>query len=141
AGVLLRRGLSPAVPRQEPGRVLPGARDRRDASRRPVAHAAGVRQVAPAMARAWLVRHGETEWARLGRHTGRTDVPPTELAQSQAVAVGRKLAGHAFASVLVSPRARAMDTARIAGLGASVLIDADLAEWDYGDDEGLTTAE
>ena len=91
--------------------------------------------------RAWLVRHGETEWARDGRHTSRTDVPLTELGRSQAVAAGRKLAGAAFAEVLSSPRARALDTARIAGFGARVAIDADLVEWDYGTDEGLTTPE
>ena len=91
--------------------------------------------------RAWLVRHGETEWARDGRHTSRTDVPLTELGRAQAVAAGRKLAGAAFAEVLSSPRARALDTARIAGFAAHVVIDADLVEWDYGTDEGRTTPE
>jgi len=91
--------------------------------------------------RAWLVRHGETEWAREGRHTSRTDVPLTELGRSQAVAAGRKLAGATFAEVLSSPRARALETARIAGFGSRVEIDDDLVEWDYGEDEGRTTAE
>ena len=91
--------------------------------------------------RAWLVRHGETEWAREGRHTSRTDVPLTELGRSQAVAAGRKLAGTAFAAVLSSPRSRALETARIAGFGDRVEVDDDLREWDYGSDEGLTTAE
>jgi broad specificity phosphatase PhoE len=94
-----------------------------------------------ALARAWLIRHGETEWAREGRHTSRTDVPLTELGRSQAVAVGRKLADVPFAVVLSSPRLRALETARIAGFGDRVEVDEDLREWDYGTDEGRTTAE
>lgn len=89
----------------------------------------------------WLVRHGETEWARLGKHTGRTDIPLTELGRSQAGAVARRLAGHAFAAVLSSPLSRALDTARLAGFGDRVQTDDDLVEWDYGRDEGRTTAE
>ncbi len=91
--------------------------------------------------RAWLVRHGETEWAREGRHTSRTDVELTELGRSQAVLAGRKLAGASFVLVLSSPRARALETARIAGFGDVAEVDDDLREWDYGTDEGRTTAE
>lgn len=87
----------------------------------------------------WLVRHGETEWSRLGRHTGRTDIPLTEAGRAQAAAVARKLAGHEFAMVLSSPLARALDTARLAGFGDRVETTDDLLEWDYGADEGLTT--
>lgn len=89
----------------------------------------------------WLVRHGETAWARLGKHTGRTDIPLTELGRTQAGAVARRLAGHRFGAVLSSPLSRALDTARLAGFGAEVRTDDDLLEWDYGRDEGLTTAE
>ena len=89
----------------------------------------------------WLVRHGETEWARLGKHTGRTDIPLTDLGRRQAGAVARRLATHPFAAVLSSPLARALDTARLAGFGDEVRTDDDLLEWDYGRDEGLTTAE
>ena len=64
---------------------------------------------------AWLVRHGETEWARLGRHTGRTDVPLTDVGRDQARALGRRLAGHPFALVLTSPLSRAAETAALAG--------------------------
>ena len=91
--------------------------------------------------RAWLIRHGETDWARSGRHTGRTDVPLTELGRAQAVAAGRKVGGQPFVEVLSSPRARSLDTARIAGFGHRVEVVDDLQEWDYGDDEGRTTAE
>ncbi len=87
----------------------------------------------------WLVRHGETEWARLGRHTGRTNVPLTNVGRRQAEAVKSKLAGHKFALVLSSPLSRALDTARLAGYGDVVETDDDLREWDYGDYEGLTT--
>jgi probable phosphoglycerate mutase len=89
--------------------------------------------------RLWLVRHGETEWAKNGRHTGRTDIPLTDLGRSQAVAVGRKIGKQAFAEVLSSPLVRALDTCRIAGFGARVDVVDDLREWDYGADEGRTT--
>jgi broad specificity phosphatase PhoE len=88
---------------------------------------------------AWLVRHGETEWARLGRHTGRTDIPLTDAGRRQALDVRSKLEGHRFALVLSSPLSRALDTARLAGFGDVVEVDPDLAEWDYGAWEGLTT--
>lgn len=87
----------------------------------------------------WLVRHGETEWARLGRHTGRTDVPLTETGRAQALALGTRLDGHRFALVLTSPLSRAAETARIAGFG-DAQVDPDLREWDYGELEGRTTA-
>ena len=86
----------------------------------------------------YLVRHGETEWSRSGRHTGRTDVPLTDLGREQARAIGRRLADHRFALVLTSPRSRAAETARLAGF-PNVRPDADLAEWDYGAFEGRTT--
>ncbi len=85
-----------------------------------------------------LLRHGETEWSRTGRHTGRTDVPLTPYGEQQARAVGRLLAGRRFALVLTSPLQRAARTAELAGLtGAQV--DPDLVEWDYGAYEGLTS--
>jgi broad specificity phosphatase PhoE len=91
--------------------------------------------------RLWLVRHGETEWARLGKHTGRTDIPLTELGRAQATAVAAKLVGHRFALVLSSPLSRAFDTARLAGYADRVETTDDLLEWDYGADEGRTTAD
>lgn len=89
---------------------------------------------------AWLVRHGETEWARLGRHTGRTDVPLTSTGQDQARAMAASLAGHPFTLVLTSPLSRAADTARLAGFDGAVNED-DLREWDYGALEGRLTAQ
>jgi probable phosphoglycerate mutase len=95
----------------------------------------------PAAARIWLVRHGETEWARLGRHTGRTDIPLTDLGREQARSVSARLQGRPFARVLSSPLSRAFDTAKLAGFADRVETNDDLLEWDYGADEGLTTAE
>jgi len=88
-----------------------------------------------------LVRHGETEWSREGRHTGRTDVPLTERGREEAAAAGDRLAGRRFALVLASPLARARETAALAGFGTEAQLRDDLLEWDYGEAEGLTTAE
>ena len=90
---------------------------------------------------AWLVRHGETEWARLGRHTGRTDIPLTETGREQALDLGRRLAGATFGLVLSSPLSRAAETADLAGFADRVVVDPDLREWDYGAFEGRLTAE
>lgn len=87
-----------------------------------------------------LVRHGETDWSRTHRHTGRTDVPLTELGREQAERAGRALAGRRFSLVLSSPLGRALDTCRAAGLADGAEVTDDLAEWDYGDAEGLSTA-
>ena len=89
----------------------------------------------------WLVRHGETEWARLGRHTGRTDVPLTATGRDQALDLGRRLHGHLFELVLTSPLSRAADTASLAGFAGTVRPDPDLREWDYGALEGRLTAD
>ena len=89
----------------------------------------------------WLIRHGETEWARLGRHTGRTDVALTETGRDQARALGRRLGGHRFPLVLTSPLSRASETAALAGFGSVAIVDPDLQEWDYGKLEGRLTAE
>jgi probable phosphoglycerate mutase len=88
-----------------------------------------------------LVRHGETEWSRDGKHTGHTDVPLTERGRQQARAVGEALRGHKFALVLTSPLERALETCRLAGLGEDAELRDELMEWDYGDYEGRTTPE
>ena len=87
-----------------------------------------------------LVRHGETEWSRSGRHTGRTDVPLTDAGRRQAEQVGTKLAGQRFSLVLTSPLSRAEETRRLAGVSDGQRCE-DLREWDYGDYEGRTTKE
>ncbi|HEV7622521.1 MAG TPA: histidine phosphatase family protein [Amnibacterium sp.] len=86
-----------------------------------------------------LVRHGETEWSRTGRHTGFTDVDLTEEGERRARAVGPVLAERDFGLVLSSPRRRAVRTAELAGYGDRVETTEDLAEFDYGAYEGLTT--
>jgi broad specificity phosphatase PhoE len=88
-----------------------------------------------------LIRHGETEWSRDSRHTGRTDVPLTDEGRRQAELVGDWLAGRAFARVVTSPLTRALDTCRLAGLGDQADTRDDLVEWDYGEYEGLTTSQ
>jgi probable phosphoglycerate mutase len=86
-----------------------------------------------------LVRHGATEWSESGQHTSTTDVPLTEAGREAARALGERLKGREFALVLTSPRARARDTAAIAGIEAE--LEPDLVEVDYGEYEGRTTPE
>ena len=86
----------------------------------------------------WLIRHGETEWSGIGRHTGRTDLPLTAVGERQAAALRRPLAAHRFALVLSSPLRRAWDTCRLAGFEAVAHRADDLMEWDYGAFEGFT---
>ncbi len=84
-----------------------------------------------------LVRHGETEWSRDMKHTGRTDIPLTERGRKDAELVGIRLSGLTFSTVLTSPLKRALETCRIAGFGDQAQKRDDLMEWDYGDYEGL----
>jgi broad specificity phosphatase PhoE len=88
-----------------------------------------------------LVRHGETEWSRAGKHTGRTDIPLTERGREAARAVGAELQGRQLALVLTSPLARAADTCRLAGLGDVAEARDELMEWDYGAYEGRKTVD
>jgi probable phosphoglycerate mutase len=89
-----------------------------------------------------LLRHGQTEWSRDGRHTGRSDIPLTDAGREEARLAGNALRGRHFGRVLVSPLQRARDTAALAGLdGSGVRLDDALLEWDYGEYEGLTWVE
>jgi broad specificity phosphatase PhoE len=85
-----------------------------------------------------LLRHGETEWSAVGRHTGRTDIPLTARGAAQAAMLAPVLARHGIVAAFTSPADRAVRTAEIAGL-ADATQDPDLWEWDYGGYEGRTT--
>ncbi len=87
-----------------------------------------------------LVRHGETEWSRDGRHTGRTDILLDEAGRAQASALRPLLSRHQFELVLSSPLERARETCRLAGFDERAQIRPELAEWDYGQYDGLTSA-
>jgi probable phosphoglycerate mutase len=91
--------------------------------------------------RLYLVRHGETEWSLSGQHTSRTDIPLTPRGEEKARALAARFQGIQFVRVLTSPRQRARKTCELAGLGAQAQIEPDLAEWDYGDYEGMLTAD
>lgn len=88
----------------------------------------------------WLARHGETEWSRNGRHTGRTDLPLTKEGERAAGLLVARLSDVHFDLVISSPLQRARRTAELAGF-ADPTIEPDAREWDYGDYEGITTDE
>src|SRR5882724_5004590 len=93
-----------------------------------------------------VLRHGETEWSRSGRHTGRTDIPLTPRGEASAAALAPDLGRRDIMAVFTSPASRALRTAELAGLAGPgvpwpVEIDPDLQEWDYGGYEGRTTPE
>jgi len=89
----------------------------------------------------WLLRHGATEWALNGRHTGSTDIPLVPQGEAEARALAPLLAQHTFDAVYCSPLERARRTCELAGLGSQAQLEPDLREWDYGRYEGITTAE
>jgi broad specificity phosphatase PhoE len=89
----------------------------------------------------YLVRHGETEWSALGRHTGRSDIPLTAAGERDAAWLATRLAAAKFTHVYTSPRQRARRTCELAGWGAAAVVEPDLAEWDYGEFEGLRSDE
>jgi broad specificity phosphatase PhoE len=89
----------------------------------------------------YLARHGETAWSLSGQHTGLTDLPLTKRGEENARALGKRMSGMNFAKVLTSPLQRASRTCELAGFGAVAEVDRNLVEWNYGQYEGLTTAE
>jgi broad specificity phosphatase PhoE len=89
----------------------------------------------------YLARHGETAWSLSGQHTGLTDLPLTERGERNALSLGGRLKGQAFAAVLTSPLLRAARTCELAGFGAHAEVDHCLVEWDYGKYEGLCSAD
>lgn len=89
----------------------------------------------------WLVRHGETEWSRAGRHTGRSDIALSARGRARARQLAAWLAGRTFDRVWCSPLVRARETADLAGFGTRAEYLDDLCEWDYGEYEGRTTDE
>ena len=92
-------------------------------------------------ARIYFIRHGETAWSLAGKHTGRTDIALTAHGEDEARELSPRLAPIEFSEVLVSPRLRARQTCALAGLGQQSEIEPDLAEWDFGDYEGLLSAD
>lgn len=90
--------------------------------------------------RLWLMRHGQTTWSRSGRHTSVTDLPLTADGESEARRLAPAIAGRTWERVLCSPRHRARRTAELAGLVPDTITE-EVAEWDYGELEGLSTPE
>lgn len=89
----------------------------------------------------YLARHGETVWSLSGQHTGLTDLPLTEHGERNARQLGERLRGLRFAKIFTSPLQRAARTCELAGFGAVAEMDPDLVEWNYGEYEGLRSAE
>jgi len=89
----------------------------------------------------FLIRHGETAWSLSGQHTGNTDIALTERGERQAAALGERLRGQHFSAVFTSPLQRARRTCELAGFGGNAQIDDGLREWNYGEYEGLTSAQ
>lgn len=88
-----------------------------------------------------LIRHAETEWSQAGRHTGITDLPLLEEGRRRSLLIGAALRVEAVGIVLTSPLLRARQTCELAGFGATAKVREELTEWDYGEYEGLTTAQ
>jgi broad specificity phosphatase PhoE len=94
-----------------------------------------------ALPQVYMARHGNTAWTVSGQHTGLTDLPLTPDGERNAKRLGERLQGMKFAKVLTSPLQRAARTCELAGFGAVAVTDPDLVEWDYGEYEGLTSAD
>jgi broad specificity phosphatase PhoE len=95
----------------------------------------------PPLPRLYLVRHGETEWSRSGQHTSHTEVPLTEAGEAQARRLRPALRHLPVSQAFTSPRRRARDTAELARLALPLQLEPLLAEWNYGEYEGLRSAD
>jgi broad specificity phosphatase PhoE len=89
----------------------------------------------------YVARHGETAWSLSGQHTGLTDLPLTPNGERNARRLGERLKGMSFAKVFTSPLQRAARTCELAGFDDVAETDPDLVEWNYGQYEGLCSAE
>lgn len=89
----------------------------------------------------YLARHGDTAWTQSGQHTGRTDLPLISNGERNAQRLGERLKNMTFAKVFTSPLQRAPRTCDLAGFGDTAEVIPDLMEWDYGEYEGLRSAE
>jgi broad specificity phosphatase PhoE len=89
----------------------------------------------------YVARHGETAWSVSGQHTGLSDLPLTSNGECNARRLGERLKGMTFAKVFTSPLQRAARTCELAGFGTAAETDPDLVEWNYGQYEGLRSAE
>jgi len=97
--------------------------------------------VSTALPIVYLARHGETAWTLSGQHTGLTDLPLTRNGERNARRLGERLKGQQFAKVLTSPLQRATRTCELAGFGEAAETDSALVEWNYGEYEGLRSAD
>ncbi len=88
-----------------------------------------------------IARHGNTAWTLSGQHTGLTDLPLTPDGERNARRLGERMKGLTFAKVFTSPLQRAVRTCELSGFGGGAVIDPDLVEWNYGEYEGMTSAE
>ena len=91
--------------------------------------------------RLFLLRHGNTDWSDSRKHTGRTDISLNASGEQHALLFGSRLKGETFARIFVSPLIRVRRTCELAGFAEDAEVDPDLTEWDYGDYEGLLTAD
>jgi probable phosphoglycerate mutase len=97
--------------------------------------------ISPTRSRLFYFRHGETAWSLSRQHTGSTDIPLTPNGEARARALRPWVSTLTFSHVLASPRLRARKTCELAGASDRPEIEADAAEWDYGDYEGRRSAE